>query len=1245
MKTQFVRILIFFAITIPPIVCLGQLSDSTIFPWTYYIANQNSDSTSNPGEGIPSDDLLLENAWLCDELQGGVPYDIIYVNDIINGNQVHKIFVYTERKLIIIDENTKNISGSIELSLHGTTSHFKGSYYYSDLIRSREKHLAYNFDKHELYCLTQDFKIKIIDPYFETITRVISPQIYSQYLFWAILKYNPLSEQIFLSCTYPLFSGQLQSKMIVVSAEDYLEDYTLTFDQINDFSFNPEYDIVYLSNNQNIELFAASSGSQINTYSANYQMGVIINAYNSPLYNYTYCLPKDGCSAPVNALIFSGNNTNAEYLSLNESYFTSATYVQDENRIYLGYSTINDNQSGVISFNTNNPNNQQDNELGIDLILSIESSGDKVFAGSRNSIYVFKNGTHFSDYDLYSRSSYFYRMAATSNFGEYIFVTDLTSQSLEICYSAAPLQTFQWEEPIICGGVAYHGLYNEENQTLYLYNGHELGNHLLYIYDKTNGDIDRRDIGRSPTSLAFDSNSEILYIAGNSDFIKRLDAADNSWLPDIILPSGYEYCNEIYFKNDGKLFCAASNSQQNYSPTLLIYEVEVSLTNPVIIPDYIAFNSSGSGFDAHFDYDEENDRVFVAMRDNLNGLGIALTIFSNYSYLISPGIGLADEIIYNENGNKLFVRHYHPLSLVLVDWISVLDFDIQPPSITTFFPRPGVNVADIELDQQSNLLYITYDDPGGDVDIFSTELELISTVHLTNRTGSLKYNPLNNLMYVHVPVNYSSGKEEQLWSIEPWTYSTAYIGLQQNEGCWYNPGFYLIDLILDESSNTFYTCNGHGNIKAVQCHSDRIHLRDDWSWISFPRLERDPMQNNTVPAETVLNERIKPGPDTIYTGTMRHLLYDELLGHERMIEIKKLTNNEPWNPNTGELDFVSSNKGYQISTRDPQEYIELYGDIQDPSVPVELLVDFENWVGYFLPYPQHPVIAIPPETRDNLTWMAGQYWYCFNENPYPDGSGGLWRCACSQGDVAIKYGDMVKLYSNVTDDFTWQQNNPADQGFDKPAAELFLYNEQANYEAYILELDTNNLPDEVGAMIEDSCIGASQVLPGEDTVLLCAYTEGFEGEEISFQFAYNTKSAKPKIKEYLVLNTKTGIKEKRRIKAGEKEPYFFVSFRKETDKELQGYGAKLRCYPNPATNEVLVDYFLPKESVASFQLINIVGKEISNWSRENQSPGNYQFELNTTQVPSGYYLIRMITDQQMITEKICIVHWYFVRVF
>ena len=226
----------------------SQTSDTTLFPWTYFFMNLNSDTSSyGPGTGEPSRDLVASTVWLTNELGGGFPYDIIYINDVINENDVKKIFVYTERKLVIIDEDSKEITGSIDISKYGSQSSSKIVASSGNLTAtSREKHLAYNYDKHELYCLTQDLHIKIIDPLNEEIIGDISQHQYPSFIFWAILKYDPISQQIFLSYTYSVCQNFV-SKLISFSTDNYSSNYILTFNRLYDFSFNPVYDLLYLS--------------------------------------------------------------------------------------------------------------------------------------------------------------------------------------------------------------------------------------------------------------------------------------------------------------------------------------------------------------------------------------------------------------------------------------------------------------------------------------------------------------------------------------------------------------------------------------------------------------------------------------------------------------------------------------------------------------------------------------------------------------------------------------------------------------------------------------------------------------------------------------------------------------------------------------------------------------------------------------------------------------------------------------
>ena len=245
-----------------------------------------------------------------------------------------------------------------------------------------------------------------------------------------------------------------------------------------------------------------------------------------------------------------------------------------------------------------------------------------------------------------------------------------------------------------------------------------------------------------------------------------------------------------------------------------------------------------------------------------------------------------------------------------------------------------------------------------------------------------------------------------------------------------------------------------------------------------------------------------------------------------------------------------------------------------------------------------PLEAIPSDILQELTWMAGQYWFCAKDGGHgTKSSGQTWRCLISQGKLEMKYSDMVKLHSGSSqdDEFNWLENTPAGSGSGKSAAELFTYQEQANYEAYFIELDSVDRPDEIGAMVNDTCIGATKVEPEDTAILICAYTDGFEGDSVTFQLAYNTKKSRPRIGYYYVLNTQTGIKENRKIKIGEKQPYYLVSLTNNHNSLLNQGDSWLQLYPNLSGTDVNISYFVPVENQVDIQLVNLMGQVMACW--------------------------------------------------
>jgi hypothetical protein len=310
------------------------------------------------------------------------------------------------------------------------------------------------------------------------------------------------------------------------------------------------------------------------------------------------------------------------------------------------------------------------------------------------------------------------------------------------------------------------------------------------------------------------------------------------------------------------------------------------------------------------------------------------------------------------------------------------------------------------------------------------------------------------------------------------------------------PFLFYLHVVLIFIVNAFQTSGqipqgGHSKICVVEnVPGEVITLQPGtWNWISFPRLDRQ--GNDPVPSQPLL-EGIVEFPSYL------QLLHKVPLSQN---EIYKTYDGELW---SGDLNVVQSTLGYKLETDNAGvSYLPMSGTILAPETTHPLFEGNENWTGYFLTRTQSPFDAIGSEFLDKFTSMAGQHWYCYNQAspaPTPKNSGSQWTCACNQGRIEIRYTDMIVIrpFENINN-FQWQYSGQPLMDDPKEATLFYSFEEKADYEAIFIELDTLNTPAEIGAFAGDSCIGATTVLPADSLVLICAYTEGFEGQEISFE--------------------------------------------------------------------------------------------------------------------------------------------------
>lgn len=74
-------------------------------------------------------------------------------------------------------------------------------------------------------------------------------------------------------------------------------------------------------------------------------------------------------------------------------------------------------------------------------------------------------------------------------------------------------------------------------------------------------------------------------------------------------------------------------------------------------------------------------------------------------------------------------------------------------------------------------------------------------------------------------------------------------------------------------------------------------------------------------------------------------------------------------------------------------------------------------------------------------------------------------------------------------------------------------------------------------------------------------------------------------------------------------------------------------YPNPFNLTTTIRFQLPEESKVVIKIYDILGAELKTILNEKKEAGIYEFVFNASELPSGIYIYRLITDRFMETKK------------
>ena len=281
------------------------------------------------------------------------------------------------------------------------------------------------------------------------------------------------------------------------------------------------------------------------------------------------------------------------------------------------------------------------------------------------------------------------------------------------------------------------------------------------------------------------------------------------------------------------------------------------------------------------------------------------------------------------------------------------------------------------------------------------------------------------------------------------------------------------------------------------------------------------------------------------------------------------------------------------------------------------------------------------EVLDELTLIRHHDWACVKEWYYMPPDGNLEPCWVCSKRKPLNYTDMLILECSQDVTFQWGDASSSDyQDMSQP--EYYSYAEKQDYTPIFIDLDTNDHPLEIGAFVEDSCIGAVVVDQEDSLVMIRGYMPGDTSGTISFEKYYGTtKSTPDRINEYFVLNPKTHFHEKRAIRSHENRNYYHVSLKKDEDQLNSLINPLiLIIQPNPNTGSCILEYVIPTESKVLIDVFDLYGRKYTSSQSESTLPsGNYSVSLHDLvkhTLSPGVYMVRISAGGNSATQKLII---------
>lgn len=1228
---------LFFSIVILYYVLFNNVIGQTVVDSTnindLLINNINTGATYNspqsPATSTRESQVLSK--WLGGQDAGIMPLDIIYIDS------VNKFFVYGYHRIVVLNGTNFQKEGVIDISDYGVS--------FPDQMKNYaiedNNNFAYNPVKNELYCVTEDLKIIAIDPSVNQTKYTIKQGVANPNYDFKMIKYDERTDKIIF-----VYSGfDMSAGMGTNYANFYGTNYQAsTQKSFNFFTYsvavNSDRDVVYLSvdhsNNQHYLQLRSIDGNTLikeqNVGSAPQGKLLYVNDNNNNIHKVFSFPVEHALNNYSHRYVIDGNTDAIQSFGLS-TFITSAEYNPYNNEVYCAYQggvyVYNaDNNSQIAQINLNNSNfeektfclkyngqNKIIGGLGSEFDRISDNSGAYIIDGSTNT------------YTMINNVPYGFNIKADVN-----NTNNLLLVSSNDCSVSSITPTGNFSGKTIVGGKSRKIVYNSIENKVYSYDPH-IGK--IYVNDLSNNNstiinLATLDYPDYISSVVFDKDRNRLYVAlyQNNNEIHIIDCATDQVINDKI--HTYQNFVKNLFYAGNKLYCTTGQA----TPLYLEF-VNLSTLNSYsfkVLKSTMKWN-----YFVWFGLTKTND-IIVAV-NNPGDLKNKIRIIDSQSNNIIENYNVYNplKIAYNPLNNKIYagsIDDHHSQKR-----ITVIDRGTGQINYYTL----DKTLLDIQYCDKGNYLAVLTQgglggfnpDPATVIYYDGKTNNVIAQMDVPSFASAIKYNPVNGNLYTLVTFHLGSTGHNRS---EVWTFNHFYgintlVELDMYETHLHQYISSNDMAVFNTTDNQLITTTScHSKLNIVQCEDEmlKVNGNNSYTWISFPKLTRDETTDQPVSTRSVM-EDIDPLPYAL------NLTY--LTPPNSQVYLDFIKSGSNWFESL--LPTVQSSLGYKLTIHNQAEsWLHLYGTRLAPDYHIQLKAGGENWIGYFLQQNQSPLDALSQLLPNQLVSAKGHDWTLVDIATGPGNH--VWQL--TPQDAVIKYGDMVVVeVANDINIFMWN-------GFGNPPAEVdrtvkhYSYNEKADYSSLLIEPDTNNRPKEIGAFINDTCIGACVVLPADTLVLLKSYEEGYSGDSIVFQMFYGTKnSSVNKVDNYYVLNKERGTMEQRIVKTGEKQKFHLISFNKPKTNTLVCNNNTLSCevFPNPVNNNSVIDISLTEKETIWLSLYSRDGKQLSTENAGIFNKGRYRLNLNhligNDLKHNGVYLLKIIAGSKTAVKKLIVI--------